>query len=79
MFFSWNNPVVHFQVDFPNYKPTNYTNEIVLKNPPWADVDLMSQPKNRRPTLKFNQMDSECKYNRVSHMGDYEVVDCLPR
>ena len=67
------------QDEFPNYKPTNYTSEIVLKNPPWADVDLMSQPSNRRPELKFNAMDTDCKHNRVSHMGEYQVIDGLPR
>jgi len=35
-------------------------------------------PKDR-PQLAFNRYDEECKVNRKSHMGKYEVVDRLPR
>ena len=29
-------------MDFSEYNPVNYTAPVVLRNPPWADPDLMS-------------------------------------
>eukprot|EP00111_Clytia_hemisphaerica_P020922 TCONS_00061696-protein len=70
---------VLWQESFVEYDPTLYTASFVLDGPYWADEDLMNLTPDRRPLLAFNKYDTECKVNRKSHMGQYEVVNKLPR
>jgi ADP-ribose pyrophosphatase len=62
---------VMWTTSFPGYDPINYTAPSVAKLPVWADnsVDLSS--------VKFNTMDG--KINRVSYMGQYEIINGVPR
>ena len=46
--------------------------------PHWADKDLLGMPARERTVLLYNQMDTEHKYNRMSHMKSYQVKDGLP-
>jgi ADP-ribose pyrophosphatase len=66
------NDKVPWLVKWPEYKPPEFTNPKVLKAP-WADPDIKS--KDFHP--KFNALD--CKIDRRSHHGAYEVVDGMPR
>ncbi|XP_072174396.1 transient receptor potential cation channel subfamily M member-like 2 [Diadema setosum] len=69
---------VPWETDFPRYQPVEYTHKYVLAEPHWADVDLMKHPKNARPVLMYNQNDTNCNYNRMSHMPPYQIKDGLP-
>jgi len=66
---------IPWETPFPEYTPVEYTAPVVLSNPPWADQDLSLHP---RPVIVFNCYDTEAKYNRKSHLGEYQVVDGLP-
>ncbi|XP_028404438.1 transient receptor potential cation channel subfamily M member 2-like isoform X2 [Dendronephthya gigantea] len=68
--------LVAWEAPFSNYNPPTYTSDWVKRNPPWADIDIMS--KHPRPMLKFNEFDAECNVNRQSYNGTYKVVDGLP-
>ncbi|XP_799116.3 transient receptor potential cation channel subfamily M member-like 2 [Strongylocentrotus purpuratus] len=69
---------VPWETAFPQYTPVQYTHRSVEAGPHWADIDLMSMPKNSRPVLLYNQMDEKCKYNRRSRMKEYQIKDGLP-
>ncbi|XP_074622988.1 transient receptor potential cation channel subfamily M member-like 2 isoform X1 [Acropora palmata] len=69
---------VPWEVDFSEYNPVNYTAPVVLRNPPWADPDLMSMDPLARPPLAYNVLDEEYHVNRASHMGAYRVKHGLP-
>ncbi|CAF3699945.1 unnamed protein product, partial [Rotaria socialis] len=56
---------VPWNVDWSDYKPTEYTSPIVLKNPPWAD------DCDAKKIKKFNQVDGQV--DRTSYTGSYEV------
>lgn len=66
---------VPWTTKFPEYKPVDYTSESILKRPVYADPDIRTEKVD--PPLSFNGCDG--KINRVSHMGDYELVDGIPR
>lgn len=68
---------VVWETPFPEYMPAVYTAPVVLANPPWADQDLLSM--EYRPMLAFNSYDDTTKTNRKSFLGEYEVIDNLPR
>lgn len=62
---------VSWSVDWPEYKPSEYTILKILKDKPdWAD-------ENDPTKYKYNQLDG--KIDRRSHLGKYEVVDGRPR
>ncbi|XP_028966718.1 deoxyhypusine hydroxylase [Galendromus occidentalis] len=63
---------VSWEVDFPEYQPTEYESE-VLRNRPWSDPKITGVDS----PMKFNEVDGEV--NRKSHEGEYEVVNGLPR
>lgn len=65
-------------MDFSEYNPVKYTAPVVLRNPPWADPDLMSMDPSARPPLAYNVLDEEYHVNRASHMGAYRVKHGLP-
>nr|XP_047136370.1 transient receptor potential cation channel subfamily M member-like 2 [Hydra vulgaris] len=69
--------LVSWKTAFPEYSPVLYTSPVVLKQPYWADIDLMTL--NPRPNLCFNTYDEQAQVNRVSHCGLYEIIDGLPR
>lgn len=66
---------VPWAVEFPEYKPTDYTSESVLKGPVWADLDHR-KIANLTPS-KWNSLDG--LIDRRSHTGTYEVVEGVPR
>merc|ERR1711953_755627 len=59
---------VHFDIDFPAYKPVNYTAPELAKAS-WADPSNTSE-------IKFNARDG--KTDRVSFEGSYHVKDAIP-
>lgn len=69
---------VPWEVEFPEYDPVNYTAPVVLRRPPWADLDLMSMEPSSRPPLAYNVLDEEYHVNRASYMGAYRVKHGLP-
>ena len=64
---------VPFSAAFPEYSPVDYTAPSVLAGPVWADKDIKAGVKH---DMKFNTLDG--KVNRVSHYGEYKVVDGMP-
>ncbi|EGD80026.1 TK/HMTK protein kinase [Salpingoeca rosetta] len=64
---------VDWGVDDPSYYPTAYTAASVLAGREWADPEDTSQ-------LRFNAIDvvKGKRVNRISHHGQYAVVDGLP-
>ncbi|XP_077993111.1 transient receptor potential cation channel subfamily M member-like 2 [Glandiceps talaboti] len=70
--------LVHWEIEFSNYSPMNYTASVVLSNPVWADEDILAMPKDTRPPLYYNQMDNQCQVSRISYTGVYTVKDGLP-
>lgn len=59
-------------MSWPEYKPIPYTAGKILKDKPsWADVE------NPLDIKKWNCLDGEI--DRRSHMGEYEVIDGIPR
>ncbi|CAF2704076.1 unnamed protein product [Rotaria sp. Silwood2] len=56
---------VPWNVNWPDYKPTEHTAQKVLKNPPWADD---ADPKKIK---HYNELDG--KIDRKSFMGVYEI------
>ena len=75
------NEYIPWNLSWAGYNPPEFTSEIVLKGPEWADPDISGKypsalPKNDH-SLKFNQIDG--KINRKSHMGVYELHHVLPR
>jgi len=56
---------VPWNVNWPDYKPTEYTAPAVLKNPPWADDPDAQKIKH------YNKIDG--KIDRTSLMGKYEI------
>ncbi|XP_028517955.1 transient receptor potential cation channel subfamily M member 2 isoform X2 [Exaiptasia diaphana] len=70
---------VDWEVNFPGYKPVEYTAPVVLSKPPWADPDLMSMAVKDRPKLKYNQLDTDYNVDRTSYNGKYKGLDGLPQ
>lgn len=76
---------VKWTVDFPEYKPTNFTSPKILGKPVWADYEISKCIEEGLPTPAFNTFDTvevgnEMKtLNRTSHHGKYEVIDGVPR
>ncbi|XP_069134941.1 putative nudix hydrolase 6 [Argopecten irradians] len=69
---------VKWQVDCPDYNPTVYTSEGVLKGPVWADPDLLEEGVQKEVKISWNSIDG--KVSRKSFMGDYKIGDDnLPR
>jgi predicted NUDIX family NTP pyrophosphohydrolase len=66
---------VSWKVDWPEYKPVDYTADVVTKQPPWADIDVRSDKAG--PLPKYNEIDG--KVDRRSFEGKYDVVDRVPR
>ncbi|XP_048752926.1 ADP-ribose pyrophosphatase, mitochondrial-like isoform X2 [Ostrea edulis] len=66
---------VPWSSSFPEYKPVDYTAQSILNKPVYADADIRTEKVDT--PLSFNGCDG--KINRVSHMGDYEVIDGVPR
>ncbi|PVD32988.1 hypothetical protein C0Q70_08436 [Pomacea canaliculata] len=66
---------VPWNVDFPEYKPVDYTAPSVQKGPVWADIDVRTADASQQPI--WNKLDNGV--NRVSHMGPYKIVDKCPR
>ncbi len=68
-------------VPWPDYSPPEFTSDVVLKGPVWADPDVSQIHPQSRPAyitpLKFNDMDGNI--NRTSHVGKYEIHVNLPR
>ncbi|CAF0784122.1 unnamed protein product [Rotaria sordida] len=56
---------VPWSVNWPDYKPVEYTAQKVLKNPPWAD-DV-----NTKKIKHYNELDGQI--DRRSFMGVYEI------
>jgi len=67
---------VSWSIAFEGYKPTEYTNGTVSKQPVWADLDFKT---NQSTTVLWNELDQDGKVDRRSHMGKYEVITGLPR
>ena len=66
---------IPFSVPYPDYAPVIYTAPAVLAAPVWADKDITSADH----TIKFNSLDGQVHpTNRVSHYGNYKVVDGFP-
>ena len=63
---------VPFSVAYPEYAPVDYTAPSVKAGPIWADKDITGT----KHEMKFNTVDG--KVNRVSHYGEYKVVDGVP-
>jgi len=69
---------VDWAVDFPEYKPVEYSEpKILTHKPSWADPDI-SKVTPDLPLL-FNQLDGNYNVNRVSFMGLYKIVEGIPR
>ncbi|CAF1065590.1 unnamed protein product [Rotaria sordida] len=56
---------VPWNVNWPDYRPTEYTSPIVLKNPPWAD------DPDAKKIQHYNQTDG--KIDRTSLICTYEI------
>jgi ADP-ribose pyrophosphatase len=68
------NDKVKWSASWPDYNPPKYTS-ISLKGQPWADLEISDQF-----SPKFNQVERE-EYvvrNRVSSMGDYQILNGFP-
>ncbi|CAF3337709.1 unnamed protein product [Rotaria sp. Silwood1] len=59
------NEKIPWNVDWPDYEPTEYTSEKVLQNPPWADDPNAKKIKN------YNALDGQI--DRRSFTGKYEI------
>lgn len=68
---------VDWKVPFPKYKPVDYTAETVLRDPPWADPDIRKGPV--KVPLKFNALDTSYNTDRTSLVGEYQLVQGVPR
>ncbi|XP_063423231.1 transient receptor potential cation channel subfamily M member-like 2 isoform X2 [Mytilus trossulus] len=70
-----------WEITWPEYKPVYYEAPEVKANPTWADhIDLLDlSPKKRLNKIKFNAYDESCKYNRTSYLGEYQIIDGIPR
>ncbi|CAG2216701.1 NUDT9 [Mytilus edulis] len=40
---------------------------------------VFRSPKKRLNKIKFNAYDESCKYNRTSYLGEYQIIDGIPR
>ncbi|XP_070573291.1 ADP-ribose pyrophosphatase, mitochondrial-like isoform X2 [Ptychodera flava] len=65
---------VPWNVEWPEYQPTDFTAKVVAEGPVWADPEIRTDDSVK---LKFNQRDG--KVNRKSHIGNYEVIEGVPR
>ncbi|XP_013393750.1 ADP-ribose pyrophosphatase, mitochondrial [Lingula anatina] len=65
---------VSWKTNYPEYAPPEFTSESVSSGPVWADPGVTEKGP---PPLKWNTVHG--KVNRVSHMGQYEVVNGLPQ
>jgi len=64
---------VSWSVVFPEYKPVQFTLPLILKDKPvWADLEDTKD-------IKFNEVETKLKLNRVSFMGPYKIVDGVPQ
>ncbi|XP_052091143.1 transient receptor potential cation channel subfamily M member-like 2 isoform X6 [Mytilus californianus] len=70
-----------WEITWSEYKPVYYEAPEVKANPSWADhVNLLElSPKKRLKKIKFNEYDESCKYNRTSYLGEYQIIDGVPR
>lgn len=68
----------NWNINWPEYNPPYYTSEQVLLNKN-ADNDLMKIPVNQRPFLNFNSFDYVNEVDRISCLGDYLLVNGLPK
>ncbi len=72
---------VWWEVEWPEYAPPEVTFPVVLQGPEWADPDIsgkyLQAKAQKRQALKFNKIDG--KVNRRSHMGQYKIIQGLPR
>ncbi|XP_059485329.1 ADP-ribose pyrophosphatase, mitochondrial [Neocloeon triangulifer] len=57
---------VSWDAAFPDYRPTNFTSEHVLKGPVWADKDDLTTGN-----YKWNCLDNNV--DRRSHLGEYNL------
>lgn len=64
--------LVAWSVPYVEYAPVEYTADVVLRHPPWADPELSDDVH-----LKFNQVDGTV--NRNSYLGKYVVLNGRPR
>ncbi len=63
---------VNWSVEWTDYKPVNYTTRKLLEvKPVWADDENPLKINN------WNKLDD--KIDRRSHMGEYEVINGVPR
>ncbi|XP_046327185.2 ADP-ribose pyrophosphatase, mitochondrial-like isoform X2 [Haliotis rufescens] len=67
---------VPWSAEFAVYEPVDYTSPKVLEKPVWADPDIRHSDAVIRPP-KWNSLDGVI--NRRSHLGNYEVIDKVPR
>lgn len=59
-------------IPFDDYKPRNYTSDSVL-NAPYAD------PSIKVDSIPFNNFETAKGINRRSHVGEYKLVNDVPR
>lgn len=65
--------LVSWSAEYPDYKPDLYDSER-LAGKPWADPAFGSEEYRQ---IKFNTKDGNV--DRTSHLGNYRIVDGLPR
>jgi ADP-ribose pyrophosphatase len=65
---------VDWNVEFPDYKPVDYTAPVVLSKPVWADPDFRSE-KDLKP--QYNAVDG--KVDRRSFEGAYQIENNVPK
>lgn len=62
---------VSWSIDWPEYKPVDYTASVVEKMPVWADIDFRKTKPDVPP--KYNEVDG--KVDRRSFSGKYSIED----
>jgi len=68
---------VPWTVEFPDYRPVEFTSKKVLNMPVWADPDISEElPK---VPFTYNSIDKHYNVNRSSHTGDYAMENGRPR
>jgi len=65
---------VDWNVEFPDYKPVDYTAAVVLTKPVWADPDFRTE-KDLKP--QYNAVDG--KVDRRSFEGTYQIENNVPK
>lgn len=69
--------LVDWKLAFPEYKPVDYTSEKVLSRPAWADPEIRKGSVKVLP--KFNALDAAYNTDRTSLLGEYPVIQGVPR